>query len=414
MSEWKEYKFSDIAEVIGGGTPDTFNVSYWNGDIPWLTPKDLTGYSKIYISKGERNITSDGLKNSSAKLLPKDTVLLTTRAPIGYVAIAENEIATNQGFKNFVLKKDYADCKFVYYWLKNNIDYLRSIGTGTTFAEISGSVVKEIKILLPPLSEQKSIASILSSLDDKIDLLHRQNATLEKMAETLFRQWFVERRPEPVEGKAKEEWEEETFEKWIHETVGGDWGKESIKGDFTKAVCCLRGTDIADLNNGLPNKTPIRFIKENKYQSICPNDGDLIIEVSGGTENQSTGRICYINNQVKTLFNYPLVFSNFCRMIRIKKPEYSFFVYCYIQYLYNQDEFFNLENGSSGIKNLDYKTLLFDLKYKMPDEDSVIKFHNHVKSLFQKVNQNKIQIRTLSTLRDTLLPKLMSGEIRVL
>ena len=414
MSEWKEYKFSDIAEVIGGGTPDTFNVSYWNGDIPWLTPKDLTGYSKIYISKGERNITSDGLKNSSAKLLPKDTVLLTTRAPIGYVAIAENEIATNQGFKNFVLKKDYADCKFVYYWLKNNIDYLRSIGTGTTFAEISGSVVKEIKILLPPLSEQKSIASILSSLDDKIDLLHRQNATLEKMAETLFRQWFVERRPEPVEGKAKEEWEEETFEKWIHETVGGDWGKESIKGDFTKAVCCLRGTDIADLNNGLPNKTPIRFIKENKYQSICPNDGDLIIEVSGGTENQSTGRICYINNQVKTLFNYPLVFSNFCRMIRIKKPEYSFFVYCYIQYLYNQDEFFNLENGSSGIKNLDYKTLLFDLKYKMPDEDSVIKFHNHVKSLFQKVNQNKIQIRTLSTLRDTLLPKLMSGEVRVL
>ncbi len=413
MSEWKEYKFSDIAEVIGGGTPDTFNVSYWNGDIPWLTPKDLTGYSKIYISKGERNITSDGLKNSSAKLLPKDTVLLTTRAPIGYVAIAENEIATNQGFKNFVLKKNYADCKFVYYWLKNNIDYLRSIGTGTTFAEISGSVVKEIKILLPPLSEQKSIASILSSLDDKIDLLHRQNATLEKMAETLFRQWFVEHRPEPVEGKAKEEWEEETFEKWIHETVGGDWGKESIKGDFTKAVCCLRGTDIADLNNGLPNKTPIRFIKENKYQSICPNDGDLIIEVSGGTENQSTGRICYINNQVKTLFNYPLVFSNFCRMIRIKKPEYSFFVYCYIQYLYNQDEFFNLENGSSGIKNLDYKTLLFDLKYKMPDEDSVIKFHNHVKSLFQKVNQNKIQIRTLSTLRDTLLPKLMSGEVTV-
>ena len=203
MSEWKEYKFSDIAEVIGGGTPDTFNVSYWNGDIPWLTPKDLTGYSKIYISKGERNITSDGLKNSSAKLLPKDTVLLTTRAPIGYVAIAENEIATNQGFKNFVLKKDYADCKFVYYWLKNNIDYLRSIGTGTTFAEISGSVVKEIKILLPPLSEQKSIASILSSLDDKIDLLHRQNATLEKMGETLFRQWFVERRPEPVEGEAK-------------------------------------------------------------------------------------------------------------------------------------------------------------------------------------------------------------------
>ena len=190
MSEWKEYKISDIADVIGGGTPSTSNSSYWNGNIPWLTPRDLTGYTKVYISKGERNITVEGLRNSSARLLPKGTVLLTSRAPIGYVAIAKNEITTNQGFKSLVLKEDYADNEFIYYWIKNNIDYLQSIGTGTTFAEISGRVVKDIEISLPPLSEQKTIASVLSSLDDKIDLLHRQNATLEKMAETLFRQWF--------------------------------------------------------------------------------------------------------------------------------------------------------------------------------------------------------------------------------
>src|SRR5690606_27689824 len=152
---------------------------------------------------------------------------------------------------------------------------------------------------------------------DKIELLHRQNTTLEKMAETLFRQWFVE--------EAKEEWEEGPFSKWIIETVGGEWGKESIEGEYNVAVNCIRGTDIADLNVGIPTKSPIRFVKEAKYKSIKPNEGDLIIEISGGTEKQSTGRICYINEQIKNLFNYPLVFSNFCRMIRVKKLEYSFF-----------------------------------------------------------------------------------------
>jgi type I restriction enzyme S subunit len=101
-------------------------------------------------------------------------------------------------------------------------------------------------------------------------------------------------------------------------------------------------------------------------------------------------------------------------MIRVKKAEYSFFLYCYIQYLYNQDEFFNLENGSSGIKNLDYKALLFELDYPMPHQNLVLDFHKQVEPLFKKVNQNKIQIRTLTALRDTLLPKLMSGEVRVL
>jgi type I restriction enzyme S subunit len=416
MSEWKEYKLGEIAEIIPGFA---FKSKEFGkiGELV-IKIKDINP-PYIILSAMERVDTSSYPKDKLGKykLAKGDFVVAMTGATIGKVGKLKTDVLAYINQRVAKIKAKNCVCNdFIYYsisteqfqaFIRNNID------SNTAQENISAISIGKFPILLPPLPEQKAIAAILSSLDDKIDLLHRQNSTLEKMAETLFRQWFVERRPEPVEGKAKEEWEEETFEKWIHETVGGDWGKESIKGDFTKAVCCLRGTDIADLNNGLPNKTPIRFIKENKYQSICPNDGDLIIEVSGGTENQSTGRICYINNQVKTLFNYPLVFSNFCRMIRIKKPEYSFFVYCYIQYLYNQDEFFNLENGSSGIKNLDYKTLLFDLKYKMPDEDSVIKFHNHVKSLFQKVNQNKIQIRTLSTLRDTLLPKLMSGEVTV-
>ena len=117
MSSWRECKLGDIAEVIGGGTPKTSIAEYWNGNIPWLTPRDLTGYTKVYISHGERLITNDGLKSSSAKIMPKGTVLLTSRAPIGYVAIAENEVCTNQGFKSLVPNIEFLNSEFLYYWL---------------------------------------------------------------------------------------------------------------------------------------------------------------------------------------------------------------------------------------------------------------------------------------------------------
>lgn len=182
-------------------------------------------------------------------------------------------------------------------------------------------------------------------MDDKIDLLHQQKQTLEALADTMYRQWLIE--------EAKEDWEELPFSEWINETVGGDWGQETIQGEFIKEVYCVRGTDIADFLTGIPTKTPMRFVKEKKFQSIEPKEGEIIIEISGGTENQSTGRAYFINNEIKSLFGKELLFSNFCRLIRIKDSNYSFFVYLYLRYLYDQDEFFNLENGSSGIKNLD-------------------------------------------------------------
>lgn len=148
-------------------------------------------------------------------------------------------------------------------------------------------------------------------------------------------------------------------------------------------------------------------------QSIEPKNGDIIFEISGGTETQSTGRATYINDDVRSLFAYPLVFSNFCRLLRPLNSTYSYFIYLYLSYLYQQDEFFALENGSSGIKNLNYKALFFELDYPMPTLDRVQGFNELVEPTFSKINQNKKQIQTLEKLRDTLLPKLMSCEIRI-
>ncbi|HPZ03353.1 MAG TPA: restriction endonuclease subunit S [Bacteroidales bacterium] len=409
MSEWKEYKISDIADVIGGGTPSTSNSSYWNGNIPWLTPRDLTGYTKVYISKGERNITVEGLRNSSARLLPKGTVLLTSRAPIGYVAIAKNEITTNQGFKSLVLKEDYADSEFIYYWIKNNIDYLQSIGTGTTFAEISGRVVKDIEISLPPLSEQKSIASVLSSLDDKIDLLHRQNATLEKMAETLFRQWFVERCPEPVEGEEKEEWEIKKLEA-IAEIQNGFAFSSKDYVEYADTHLEVFKMGHIQKGGGLRTDPKRDYVpRSERLKRWILNKGDIVMAMTDMKDNVVIlGVPAMIDKDDNYVLNQ--------RVARIYLKDKSNLISNYLLFIQLKDVDFIQElqsKANSGVQvNLSTESIkdsdIIIPPLAIQKEKSPI-----IDDLYTKVELNQTQIRTLTALRDTLLPKLMSGEVRV-
>lgn len=170
MAEWIKCKISDIGTVVGGATPSTKNIeNYENGTIAWITPKDLSTFSGRYIKQGERNITELGLKSCSTQLLPKDTVLFSSRAPIGYVAIAENEVCTNQGFKSVIPNKNI-DPLFLFYLLKYNKDTIESMGSGTTFKEVSGNTMKNIVVRVPiDIKTQKQIAQILGSIDDKIE-----------------------------------------------------------------------------------------------------------------------------------------------------------------------------------------------------------------------------------------------------
>lgn len=184
-------RLKDISQIINGGTPSTRIEEYWNGDIPWITPKDLSGYEEVYISCGERNITTEGLNNSSAQLLPKNTILFSSRAPIGYVAIAANEVTTNQGFKNLICNKEIVDYKYLYYWLKRHVEDIKGAAIGSTFAEVSKSEMENLQLTLPPLPEQKRIANILSSFDNKIEILKKENKILEDIAENIFKEWFV-------------------------------------------------------------------------------------------------------------------------------------------------------------------------------------------------------------------------------
>ena len=179
MTKWIECKISDIGTVVGGATPSTKKPeNYEKGKIAWITPKDLSTFSGRYIERGERNITEIGLKSCSTQLMPRNTVLFSSRAPIGYVAIAANEICTNQGFKS-VIPNENTNSLFLYYLLKYNKDRIESMGSGTTFKEVSGNTMKNIVVFVPDDKKtQGKIASILGSIDDKIEENRRINKNL--------------------------------------------------------------------------------------------------------------------------------------------------------------------------------------------------------------------------------------------
>ncbi len=166
FQNWETKKLKDVCEIIGGGTPETNKPEYWNGNIQWFTPTEI---KSNFVSKSERTISHLGLKNSSAKLLPKGTILLTTRATIGEVSIALEECTTNQGFQSLIVKENYNNI-FLFNWLKINKYELEKRANGSTFAEISKSEIEKIQINIPDIEEQAKISDSLSSIDIKIDI----------------------------------------------------------------------------------------------------------------------------------------------------------------------------------------------------------------------------------------------------
>lgn len=190
MSRWPVVALKDAAEIVSGGTPKSEIEEYWDGDIPWVTPKDLSDLDGPFISTTPRSITELGLKNSSATLLPANSVLFSSRAPIGHVAINAIAMATNQGFKSLVPKPDVSHAGYLYHWLRANRAYLEGLGNGATFKEVSKAVVAKVEIPLPPIDEQRRIAAILDHADALRAKRREALARLDELTQSIFIDMF--------------------------------------------------------------------------------------------------------------------------------------------------------------------------------------------------------------------------------
>ena len=399
---FRRMKLSEIGQIVAGGTPKTKIEEYWNGDVPWITPKDLSSHAGMYISRGERNISQVGLDNSSAKLLPKGTVLFTSRAPIGYVAIARNEVTTNQGFKSIIVD-DENDNIFIYYLLKNNIDIIENHANGSTFKEISGSVMKSLEFGIPSLREQKAIAHILSTLDDKIEVNNQINKTLENMAQAIFKQWFVDfefpnENGEPYKSSGGEMVESELG------TIPKGWEVVQFRDIFrfvkgkkpkTIAECEFKDSEKY-LTIDVLNRNSVLFCSKEKV--IEANSEDVLMVMDGA----SSGAVYFGQKGV--------VASTLAKLELISQKVSNQFLFYAIKYFEND---IKTHTTGSAIPHTD-KEYTYRLMIALPNDISLqTKIDDLLRDISDTFIAREQENAVLKATRDTLLPKLMSGEIRV-
>ncbi len=297
---------------------------------------------------------------------------------------------------------------FLYYVLKCLKPFFTEIATNkqtTGLGHVTLADLKRMSLIVPERSVQNKIVTILKSIDDKIEVNNEINKNLEQQAQALFQEWFIS-------NPASSDWDIGTFSDIIESMIAGDWGKESPQGNFTQQVYCIRGADIPDVKAGNKGKMPTRYILPKNYSAKQLIDGDVVIEISGGSPTQSTGRIAAISQSLLDRYDKGMVCTNFCKALK-PKQGYSMFLYYYWQYLYNRNVFFSYENGTTGIKNLDISGFIETEPIVIPPFELVRKFDTYCQSVFDMTFANGLESEQLSVLRDSLLPKLMSGEIDV-
>lgn len=419
VTGWDWKTVGEVAEVIGGGTPSTKDPANFGGDIPWITPNDLATHQGRYIERGERNITEAGLRFSSARLLPAGTVLLSSRAPIGYVAIAANPVSTNQGFRSLVLRDGNVP-EFFYYLMSSSKALLESRANGTTFKEISGSNLKQIRLLVPPVKEQQAIAGVLGALDDKIELNRRMNETLEGIARAVFRSWFVDFDPVRAKAEGREPYGvnpgvaalfPDAMEGSPLGTKPVGWSvaplSQIIEVNPRRALPRGQVAPYLDMANMPTSSARALEVYERPFGSGTKfMDGDtLVARITPCLENGKTAFVDFLGPSCVGWGSTEYI------VLRPRPPlpqEYAYF-------LARTDAFrsFAISNmtGTSGRQRVPASAL--DHFYLAVPPPSIAEaFGNFARTIFGHMKANDEQSRTLADMRDALLPKLLSGEIR--
>jgi type I restriction enzyme S subunit len=387
-SEWREVMLQDVVSILGDGLHGTPQYDE-RGSFYFINGNNLAS-GKIEINSGTKTTTFEEYQKHK-KPLNKRTILLSINGTVGNVALYNNEKCILGKSACYFNVREDVDKLFIKYIVLNRPFqyYIDTLAHGTTIKNVSLKTIREFPFLLPPLPEQRAIAGVLSSLDDKIDILRRQNKTLEAMAEALFKQWFIE--------GADEEWKEGTIADYAMHF------KESVRPQENHNVLfdhySIPAFDAAEWPLSECGET----IQSNKYRVVknCvlfsklnPHRDKRIWLISGSADDKA---ICSTEFQV----------------VLPKKAEYLFFTYCCLSLKENYNEIAAGVGGTSGSHQRIDPQSIFSLKCPIIPMKQIEIFNHRVSTIFEKKSNNQHQIRTLIALRDTLLPKLMSGEVRV-
>ena len=388
MSSWREVILQDVVEKFidyRGKTPEKTTSG-----IPLVTAKIVKNGT---ILQPNEFVSKETYKEFMTRGFPKiNDVVLTTEAPLGEVALLKDDsVALAQRIILMRGKKDVLDNAYLKYFLQSEEGQYRldSRASGTTVFGIKASVLKEMPILIPALEEQKAIAEVLSSLDDKIDLLHRQNQTLESLAQTLFRQWFIE--------EAKEKWEEKPLSEIALHV------KNNVKPSSFENKSFYHFSLPAFDNGQRATKELGSEILSNKYQVI--KNSILVSKL-----NPRTPRIWLIDENIDEDNS---ICSTEFQVLYPKEENWRGFIYCYLKTEQAVQELAGASSGTSGSHQRVKPEDIFNLTFQYPDIDTLKRFDEQSSVYWRKIKVNQKQIQTLENLRDTLLPKLLSGEVMV-
>ncbi len=282
-----------------------------------------------------------------------------------------------------------------------------------------------MKLPVPSIEKQKEIVREYKTVTDRIELNNKLIQKLEGTAQAIYKHWFVDFEFPDENGKPYKSSGGEMIESemgmipkgWrvgrlgeiVDLTLGGDWGKDEMIDNFQVKVFCIRGTDIPNSSKGMKNGLPIRYILSQNLNSRKLKENDIIIELSGGSPTQSTGRSLFITSEIIASIGEELICSNFCRIIRADL-NYSHFIFATLQYLYKKDVFYKYENSSNGVKNLDLDGILNDEKVALPLNDNFNLFSNILSIILSNINALGNQIEFFAKLNSTLLAKLSRTE----
>ncbi|EMH46159.1 restriction endonuclease subunit S [Helicobacter pylori] len=414
MSEWQTFCLKDLGKIVGGATPPTNNPKNYGNKIAWITPKDLSTLQGRYIKKGSRSISRLGFKSCSTFLLPKHAILFSSRAPIGYVAIAEKRLCTNQGFKSIIPnKKIYFE--FLYYLLKYHKDNISNIGGGTTFKEVSGATLGLFQVKIPTTYyEQQKIARTLSVLDQKIENNHKINELLHKILELLYEQYFVrfdfsDENNKPYQtsgGKMK-------FSKELNRLIPNDFEVKTL-GDNPLCNTIKTGVtpfkqkvyyetkhiqETLSLNQGLKisyNKRPNRANMQPSIYSVW------------FAKMKDTKKHLFLNQHMQSWIKESILSTGFCGL-QCQKHTFEY-IASTIKYSPFETRKNNLATGATqkaiNIEALDYIFIL------IPNKELLDNYSKITKPLYEKISNNIIETQTLTALRDFLLPLLLKQQVK--